>query len=249
MRFIGFRDLHGATRHFLSILLLAATLAIGMSNVRAEENENPSFLDESQQWSSVSLKLLNHKPWSLTTYAETRFADEDNPQRLWLVSEKLGYAALRNLAFGANYTFLHYRVPAVSPAGEELEEPWIAQHRLELEANPNWQTDWIKISLRNRFEIRWTEKATEENYRSRHRLDVSFPLSSFGPLESLLVSDELFYDYSAGEFNENRFIPLGMDWRLAKGLSMRVYYMERSVKSKVEWTTTHVFGTMLLVTF
>jgi hypothetical protein len=231
------------------LLIMAGALVFGTPAESAAKDKMDSFIDDSQAWPALSLKLVNKKPWSLTTYVESRFADEDNPQRLWLISERIGYAALSNLMLGVNYTFLHYRVPAVAPVQGQPEEPWISQHRLEFEANPHWGNAHVKIALRNRFEIRWTEDASEENYRSRHRLEVTFPISKTGLLESVLISDEPFYDYSAGEFNENRFIPLGVNWRLAEEVTLRIYYMERSVKAHDEWTTTHVLGTTLFVNF
>jgi hypothetical protein len=230
-------------------LIAVLALAFGTATISHAKDKLDSFLDDSQAWPALSLKLVDKKPWSITTYIESRFADEENPQRLWLISERIGYAALSNLMLGANYTFLHYRVPAVAPVPGQSEEPWISQHRLEFEANPHWGNAHIKVALRNRFEIRWTEGADEENYRSRHRLEVTFPISKSGLIESVLISDEPFYDYSAGEFNENRFIPLGVNCRLADQVKLRIYFMERSVKAHNEWTNTHVLGTTLFVDF
>ena len=70
----------------ICVRALAASFILASAAVSAADDDS-SFLDQSQQWSALSLKVLDQKPWTLTAYAETRFADADNPQRLWLVSE------------------------------------------------------------------------------------------------------------------------------------------------------------------
>jgi len=193
-------------------------------------------------WHGVTVRALDIDRWSLTAMGQMRFRDNSSEPFTYLLGPQLAYRVSPCVQLGSNYTCL-----AVKPGGRQ---DFVEQHRWEIEVNPRWAvSDWLTFGLRNRFELAWTEGRSNTGERSRHRPQATIRTKGTGPLESLNFNNEIFYDYDAHRYNQNRFIPLGLNFRVNPHAVFSTYYMLWSVRGSREWLHSHVLGTQLSMTF
>ena len=122
--------------------------------------------DDFQYWSQYSVKIVDGEKIDLITFADLRIQEDASKLGLYLLSQRLKMDFWKNLSLGLNYTYLSSR--NTKPGAVKDDYNW--QHRLELEANPSWNIkDWLKLSVRNRYEFRWIENRGSYNDRFRHR--------------------------------------------------------------------------------
>ncbi|MBI3879927.1 MAG: DUF2490 domain-containing protein [Verrucomicrobia bacterium] len=210
----------------LSLLLIA-----GVPHLRA---------DDCQYRVGLSLKLLDLPPWSFTTYGEFRKTDSHTLHDGMAFWEKLQFDYFTNLTLCVNYTY----VDVETTSAKSGLTRWQSTHRAEFEANPHWHVATnVTFRIRNRYEHRWVE-VRGTNDRTRHRPELVFETSHLGPLTSIFVNDEVFYDWNLRRPTENRFTPLGLEWRLSKQVSLRTYYFWDHFRSGSQWNDMHVFYTV-----
>ena len=195
--------------------------------------------DDFQYWSWLTAKAVDTEKVDINLHAQIRYRDDASQTALYLISPRLSLDFFRNLNFGINYTHLQVRKTNASTGATN----YLYQHRYELEANPHWDIKKIaKIKNRNRVEFREIENSGSDHTRFRHLWSVGFPkwhLSS---------SAEFFYDFKASEYNENRIMPIGLDFDIFKKVNFQVFYMAQSVKTN-NWSTNQILGTHLKVSF
>jgi hypothetical protein len=197
--------------------------------------------DQGQWRPAVSVRLYTARRFDFTVYQENWLVDEGPNPAQFQLSGRLRYHPLDHLALGLNYTYADSRT-ATPDSGEQR----VHQDRLEFEANPHWEwpSGW-RLSNRNRLEVRWIENQADVNYRSRHLLEVAWPIRLPRPLQSTFTSAEVFYDWSRGRLPEWRVSPVGVDLALHPRASLRLYYTYRENQVAGDWQTSHVFWTVL----
>jgi hypothetical protein len=165
-----------------------------------------------------------------------------NPSRVQ-VGPKVAFDPWAYLTFGVNYSC--FQKEALNSTTGEFETS--GEHRLEFEVDPHYTLEnHIQINLRNRWEHRWFIQAGGENDRTRHRLELVFPVKNAGPLADLFTSAEFFYDYDRGLNSEDRIIPLGLTFTLVRNVKLKAFYMWQPIQSRPgEWTQSNVFYTQL----
>jgi hypothetical protein len=191
----------------------------------------------------VSVRLLEVGKFGLSAYNENWLTARDGglEHDQYQLSLRLRYDVHTNLALGLNYTYLDNQ--SLQPDGSAI---WRGQNRIELEATPHWDhPSGFRVSNRNRIEVRWIEDQADENYRSRHLLELGWPVKLPKPLSGAFSGGELFYDWTRGRITEWRVSPAGVDLRLCPRASLRVYYTWREATSSDTWTTSHVVWTVL----
>ena len=200
--------------------------------------------DEFQWRPGVSVRLLEAGKFELFTYNETWLVARDGlALDQYQLSARLRYHVHTNVALGLNYTYLDNQRQL--PNGDEL---WQEQNRLEFEVVPRWEDrSGLRLSNRNRLEVRWIEDRPDENYRSRHLLEAGWPVKLPRPFSGTFSSAEVFYDWTRGRLTEWRLSPAGVDMRLCPRASLRVYYTWREVNSNDGWATSQVVWTVLNV--
>lgn len=148
--------------------------------------------------------------------------------------------------FGLNYTYLQSR----NTSSAATDDSYNRQHRAEIEVNPNWfPTDWLKVKMRNRVEFRWIEGQGSDNTRYRQRWMFDVPFKDQLPLKSIYASSEFFYDFAKNEYNENRSIPIGLNFKINKKLGGSLYYMVQSRKGTNDWSSNQILGTLISIDF
>jgi len=193
-------------------------------------------------WHALTLRFFNNEHWTLSAVSQLRFNDDSSRLFAFGVTPQVTYKASPYLRLGMNYTYLPAKLPG--------ESDFLDQHRWESEINPRWPVnEWLTLDLRNRFELRWLEGRAGTNERLRHRPQATFHLKGFGPLESIYINNEFFYDFDTNQYKQNRLVPLGLNFRLNSNTVFSTYYMWWSVRGGDDWKRSHVLGTQLSLSF
>lgn len=200
--------------------------------------------DDSQYRSEYYLKVLDTRVVDLSLWSQVGFSDSAaNPNR-FMAGPKVSFDPWQHWTFGLNYTFFERQLP--QPPGGDWD--WQEQHRAEFEVIPHLDLwNWGKLYFRNRLELRWIEGVEDVSPRSRHRLEVVFPLKHAGPVQDLFTQFEYFYDYRKDRNSENRFVPLGVTFKLHDRVAFKAFYMWQPSQADDGWDHSHVFYTQLYV--
>ncbi len=194
------------------------------------------------QWRpGVSIRFFHNPRWE-GWLQEVNWINDRGPNPAYVqVSPRIRYHANPYLDLGLGYSFVD--VHSAAPHGDDV---WEYQNRLEVEINPRLElkSGWT-FTTRNRLEFRWTEDLPDINYRSRHLLEVLYPVKLPRPFKDLFTNAEYFYDWSRMQSAEHRFSPLGVDLALSARVGFRVYYTWRQILILDHWATSHVFWTTL----
>jgi hypothetical protein len=196
--------------------------------------------DETAAWQALNLKYLDTRYVDLVFYGEVRESFEPSGFGGYLLSQQVKFALHPNLEGGINYTFIS--LPA-KKAGQ-----YIDIQRAEFELTPRFKLgEGVEISARQRFELRWVEGLNGVNERTRHRLQLDFPIHQVGCLKSVFVSGEAFYDYSIDKFVEYRIVPFGVSFKLSKKVGFSTFYMLQELRPGQQSYNRHIFGTTLSI--
>ncbi len=153
----------------------------------------------------MSVRLFHEGCWEGWLYEENGFNDHGPNPAYLQVSPRLRFTVNSNLVLGFNYSFIDLH--SAAPDGEDF---WADQNRLEFEVNPHLElkSGW-HFNTRNRIEFRWIEHVPDVNYRSRHLLEVMYPVKLPKPFKDIFSNGEFFYDRSRMRSPEHRLSPLG----------------------------------------
>lgn len=229
---VALGPLPGPHPRYRALLLTATMMLLGGGAPRAEA------ADDFGSWHGLSVKVLDADGWALSQVAQLRFRDDSSELFARLLSSQLTYSASPRLRVGLNYTVL--------PARPVDSNDFRAQRRWELEIMPRWSAgDRLVIDWRSRLELRWLEGRAGRNERSRHQPQVTFRIGGSGRLQSVYANNEIFYDHDAHRLTENRFVPLGLSFRLTGQGSVSAQYMLQSVRGNHGWSQSHVLVTQL----
>jgi len=202
--------------------------------------------DDSQRWHQLSVKAYDGERFGLTVFSDARFTNESEKLGLYFISPRLTYHLSELIDLGLNYTYLQSRNTSPSAPDDSFNR----QHRLEPEINPKWiPADWLTVKWRHRFEIRWIEGRKDNNNRFRQLWHFELPLKSNKVLKSLYISSEYFFDLNGSGVNENRTVPLGMNFKVNDHVGLKLYYMLQSQKGSADWSTNQAVGTLMSVKF
>jgi len=198
--------------------------------------------DDFGTWNGIYIRMLNTEHVDLVTLSHARLYDESSELHQYFISQRLVYDAHPNLQTGVNYTHLSIR--------SDNQFDFTGQHRMELVLTPRWDaTEKLKLELRNWLELRWIDRLPGPRLRSRHRLGMRYKLSGMGRLTALYAHNEFFFDYHAHQWNQNRFVPIGLRFRLTDKTGLSVHYMMQSNLRSHQWKNTHLLGTTISILF
>lgn len=198
--------------------------------------------DDAQFWQWATIDLHKSEDWRVFLYADNRIGDDVTDSYLQILSPRVKWHAHENFDLGLGYAWLN-----VNPllGGEDF---W--QHRAEFEFNPKFKSGPWSFHNRNRMELRWNNGEGRRRPRMRNRVQLKYRLGDeVSPLAYLYANNEFFFDLSAGRFAENRFVPLGIGFRLTEKTTLNLFYMRQSIQGIDDWRHANVAGTFLQVGF
>lgn len=185
--------------------------------------------DDWHSWNMVTLDKDFKRPLSFHLFSEQRLRDNFSSAYLYNVATGLRWKASRY--FDAGPFFLYES--AKNTAGSRYYE-----NRYYLEANLKLPGKRLTWSDRNRIEYR--NRNTTDLWRYRNRLKVSLNTGKVSPY----VSNEIFWDMTGHELNQNRF-SAGISLPLEKHLQLTLYYLLQSTRAGSDWNENHALGVIL----
>ncbi len=215
------------------LLVLVGGLISPLTVARAD------FSNDIQYWWQTEIKEWDGEKFDVNADVVARFNENISNLSTWKLTQKLVYSPWENLDLGLGYRF--------EKNGNDTGDSLKRQHRLMMEINPRFQLfNNLKISTRNRLELRWKENQGGETFpRFRPRILVSTPANWLPGLQEIGAGNEFFYDFDADKYNQNRLYPLRAKFNLTSKLSLTIYYMVQSVRDSQSngWQHAHVIGT------
>jgi hypothetical protein len=214
-------------------VFLAGFLAAGSGAAQAA--------DDFQYWSRYLFNVASKGNFNYMLYGEARLRNDAERLEIFLLSPQVQWKFSKNLNLQFNYTYIGSR--------GATRDDFAVQHRAEFEVNPHWSVGgWLKIQNRNRMEFRWIEDNGPDNPRLRNRLRFLFPLKGIGPLTSLFADTEWFYNFDQDKHDEQRTIPVGLNFKVNDLVNFQTFYMIQHTKTDT-WKSNQILGTMFTVKF
>ena len=211
---------------FLSGLLLLS--------LQAEDNDFQTW-----QWYTIPVYEVGN--FRIQGFFETRWSDDSSHFKLALMSPQFDYKIDPYTRVGLNYTYIQS-----DPFGSNSSD----QQRFEPQVSNNFPlTKELTLVARNRMEFRWIKGNENMDTRIRSRIGLEYKLEGLGPLTSIYANDEIFYDITEGSFNENRAIPLGLEFTLSKHVIFDLFNMIQSVEQPKGWQQNIILGTSVRFKF
>lgn len=213
------------------IILLFATGVFLFGDV---ESANAS--DDWQYWNEFKLKHSVTRHLEAHLKLEQRFVDNFGDFGLHNYAPGILYTVSEHFDFELNYKYER----------EKKKNGWTDEHRLEIIPILKWRWSEFGFKLRNRLEYRKIESA--ESWRWREKIKITRPVTMDGFAFTPYVSEEIFYDFRVGDFNQNR-IAVGLSKEIGRNLGIGLYYMYKSNKKENSWSGANVLGTKFEIAF
>ena len=218
----------------IATALSAVVSVISLTETKAE------FADDFRFWNEFLWKQYKDDHWLAYAYAELRWVNDASYIGTWVLQQKAYYQANNWLQLGGG------------PAWIEVEQPtggWNSLARIELEANLiSKRKTGSMIGLINRLETRWWESRDwDTEFVSRHRILYSRTANWLPRMAWFEFSNEIFFDYNQGRFNENRFRPANLFFKMTEKSTINVFAQLRSIRSVTDgrWNHAYIMGTGL----
>lgn len=195
-----------------------------------------------QGWYQNTLWLRLNERWSVGNYSDLRVNDAISEVHTWMISPRVSFDLDKTWQLQLNTTFVE-----AYNADETLRPDWF---RIEFEANPTVPLNESFIfRMRNRFEWRWRDGDADYGFRIRVRPQIDWVLRKEGLFRGFYANNEVFYDFDADRFTENRLIPFGVILRPHPSVDLRVYYLWRHTRGLTEWRDYDVLGAIATISF
>lgn len=200
----------------------------------------PSAAPADEWWTWTMVEFVHAPPWKAGVFIGSRL-DREAGYTSHILSPRARYELLPWLDLGVGLSLLDIHSPQSDHS--------FLQVRPELELNPHFVlTPAWRLDMRNRFEWRWNEGQTFTTSRSRHRVQLAWTFPRpLGPWTRLFASHESLLDVHRQAWTEQRFIPLGITFKMAPKTDLDLFYMINSTHFERHWRHESVLGTYLRV--
>jgi len=192
--------------------------------------------DDEQFWNQVVFKHKVNSHLETHLKLEQRWVNDFGDFGLYNYAPGFVYNLKDHLDFELNYKF----------EKERGQKKWTDEHRIEIIPILKWNWETLKFKVRNRLEYRNIEG--EENWRLREKIALKRRVDFNGFNVDLSASEEIFYDFRIGDFNQNR-IKFGLSKNLVPSFEVGLFYMYKSNKGKEDWFGAHILGTEFVIEF
>jgi hypothetical protein len=192
--------------------------------------------DDEQFWNEVVFKHKVNSHLETHLKLEQRFVNDFGDFGLHNYTPGFVYNLKDYLEFELNYKY----------EAEKRGKEWTDEHRVEIIPILKWNWEEIKFKVRNRLEYRDIEGET--SWRLREKIAFKRKMDIEGVEVNFSASEEIFYDFKIGQFNQNR-IKLGLSKNLNSIFEAGLFYMYKSNKGKEDWFGAHILGTAFVIGF
>jgi hypothetical protein len=187
---------------------------------------------DTQLWGEAQLSIPLHNRVDLVVSGMLRIGRDVTH----LVYERAGAGVSFKLSKYLSVSPIYYYVAAQPIAGRSSTES-----RFWIDGTLKLQLWRLTISDRNAIEHRFRQGQDTTRYRNRLHLELPIKIGGWKPF----ASDEIFYDFSLGNWSRNR-LSIGMSRSLGNGFSIDLYYLMQN-DSHSRPGDLQVFGSALKV--
>lgn len=212
--------------------LAACLLTAGLG-----ERANAAFDGDVRMWNELMVRQYKGERWQTYTWSELRWFNDIRDLDLWFFQQKVYYKVDPIWSVGGGPAWIEVQ----NARGE-----WNTLARMEFEINPTWRIgEQTTLQFRNRLETRWWEtRDYETELVSRHRLRLSHKASWLPHMNRIEMSNEFFFDYRVGAYNENRLRVFDIHFDSIRGTTMNAFFQIRSRRGGDgdDWDHAYILG-------
>lgn len=189
--------------------------------------------DDWQYWHDTEIKAELTEKYSLRLDAQQRLRDDFSDLYFYNFAGGFLWEASRFFEIGPFFRYDHEK---------DADGDHVNENRWLIEATLKHALGKLKLSDRSRIEYR--NRNTTDAWRYRNRLKVSYPLPFKKIKITPFAADEIFWDITNHTLNQNRF-STGLETGLNRHVTLKTYYLLRSVRRGADWDEEHILGTGL----
>jgi hypothetical protein len=215
----------------LTCIVLFLVNFLPILDIRADE-------EPTQMWNSATIRFIQPKPLGLETFIHGRFTSRYDDVALYQITTRGLGRINKNLSTAIAYSYFGVRQNSLG------EEGLTNQHRYEFEINPEFEiAPALQYRSRNRYEYLQDESFTKISSRFRHRSLLEYTNPFNLRVRSLYTSLENFYLLSTREWNQFRYVPIGVRFDLSKDFVLSLFPMIQYNKLQDDsWSRRPVVG-------
>ncbi len=184
---------------------------------------------------SVSFPVVDK--WGGTVISESRYKDDMSDHYYSHLEVSLSYDFLEWLEIGTNYRYI----------SRVTDDGWRRENRPSINAEFKWSWSDFEFSNNNKLEYRIRED-NEDIFRYKNKLKIECPVEWTALKISPYASEEIFFDFDAGQLNRYR-LEAGFSMQLLKNTELCVAYQLGNDKRADDWTDTNYLITYLKISF
>lgn len=192
--------------------------------------------DDWQYWNQVVFKHEFNDRTAVDIASEQKWRDDASDFYLYNVFIVPTVKLTDNVSVGAGYRCER----------KEADDQWLTENRLLFPLTIGWAVKPWLLQWRTQPEYRDLEN-DQDRWRLRERILIKRPVQLGGLTVTPFVSEEIFYDFTIGQLDQNR-AGAGVSVPWGERTTLTVYYMNRAEHAG-DWSTAHVLGTELAFKF
>jgi len=200
-------------------------------------------VNDFQSWNDLKVEYFNNEWLYLDAGGIVRVGNDVSEVILTDLWQTVGFHVHENIDVAAAYEYINLYRLATDSLGTE--------HRPSVMVIPHVKiNDWVSWKQRNKLEFRMIDGVDEVIYRLRIRPQFTFTLPKeweTGPLESVYINNEWLVNLDPEVlYTQDRFVPLGLTFRLYEGGTFSLYYMANFVyQPDGSYEPDNIIGTCL----
>ena len=138
-------------------------------------------------------------------------------------------------------SYYHYSELKSSSTGK-----WSGENRVLFDVIFNGKLPGLKLSDRNRIEVRFL--GDRERVRYRNEIKIQKPIKLFNTALTPFVSNEIFYEFQTERATSNWF-SAGCFKRINKNLGISLFYRLESTRTGRDWSERNCIGINTVFSF
>lgn len=175
---------------------------------------------DTQAWLAGSKNLLKNEKLSINFYFETRVREDLSQAYGYFFGPTVAYKIKPWLSLGGSVKMIHFK---------SGDQGFAKIRRPEIEFTFSQKlTQRLHYAHRNRYEY-FSREGRDDNVRLRSRITLSSPVR-YGAMTGLYFSNEFFYRSDRDEWERNRLIPIGVNFKINKKQKLKLFYMIEHVR-------------------